>query len=792
MPRSDPSPNGNVPVELTSFVGRRRELTRVKRLLGEYRLVTLTGVGGTGKTRLAVRVANQLWRAFPDGVCFVDLTALRAPELLALELQDPQVLAYLVMPVLGLREQPGAGSPTDQLVGYLAGRRVLLVLDNCEHLLPVVAVLVDTLLRGCPGLRVVATSREPLLVAGETLFQVPPLPVPEPGTQVSVAGADRYPSVALFVARARAASSGFALTGENMPVVAELCRRLDGLPLAIELAAARVRVLAPADILQRLGGRFALLGRGSRGVPQRQQTLRACVDWSFELCCKRERVLWARASVFVGGFELDAVEEVCADELVPEAELLEVVTGLVDKSVLVSETVGGVVRYRMLETIRDYGQEKLTDARERDELRRRHRDWYRRLARRFEVDMISSRQPDWFARVDRELPNLRAAMDYSLADPDEAEPAVAIPAGLYMYWLVRGLHREGRSRLDQALARHSDVTMTPVTALYAGAVLASLQGDLPAVSTRARQGYEAAERLGDARAHAIATSTDGVLARTRGDLAEAARLSGQAVAGLAGEQAGELLSWRVRALAAVALVKGMLGDVDGAAAGHESVLAICRPRGESFYSGFAMYSLGLGLWKRGDPRAAAARLRKGLRLLRRVNDALGTGWCLDALAWIAYDEGRSERAATLLGAVTGLAHAMGARAGILPELAAYHEQHEQRTRDALGEPAYQAAFARGEHMSLDEAVGYALDETPPGTTPAPSADPCAVLTRRERQVADLIAGGLSNKEIAAKLVISQRTAESHVEHILTKLGVTNRAQVAAWMAQQRSDDNPDS
>ena len=345
------------------------------------------------------------------------------------------MLAFLVTATLGLREQ-GGGSPLRGLVGQLADRQLLLILDNCEHLIPASAIFADALLRGCPGLRILATSREPLAIAGEMLFPVPPLPAPDPGQRPSLAELGRYEAAALFLARAQAVAPGFGLTADNHLAVAELCHRLDGLPLAIELAAARIRTLAPQQILDRLSDRFRLLSRGNRAAPERQQTLRACVDWSFDLCAKPERILWARASVFTGGFELDAVEGVCADEHLPEADLLELVAGLVDKSILTREDVGAshaeAARYRMLETIRDYGQDKLGEAGEDAVLRRRHRDWHQQLAARTRAEGVSDRSAYWMARLTREHPNLCAALEFCLTEPGGAEAALppgSVPAG---------------------------------------------------------------------------------------------------------------------------------------------------------------------------------------------------------------------------------------------------------------------------------------------------------------------------------------------------------------------------
>jgi predicted ATPase len=323
---------GNLPAELTEFIGRRRESSEIKHLLAQSRLVMLTGVGGAGKTRLALRVAAGVRRAFEDGVWLVDLSELRESSPLGQDIHDPEVLAYLVMTALELRRQ-GTGSAMRLLTEYLADRQTLLVLDNCEHVLPASAVLVDVLLRACPRVRVLATSREPLAIGGEMLYPVPPLTIPDLNDRSILADLLRCESVALFVTRARAAVAGFALTDDGV-AVAELCHRLEGLPLAIELASAWVRVLSPQQILDRMADRFTLLSHGSRDAPARQQTLRACVAWSFELCTKPERLLWARSSVFVGRFELDAVEGVCADDCLPADGMVDVLAGLVGKSIV--------------------------------------------------------------------------------------------------------------------------------------------------------------------------------------------------------------------------------------------------------------------------------------------------------------------------------------------------------------------------------------------------------------------------------------------------------------------------
>jgi predicted ATPase/DNA-binding CsgD family transcriptional regulator len=782
MPETSAVSVGNLPIEQTSFVGRRSELGEAKRLLAGSRLVTLTGMGGTGKTRLGMRLAVDVHRAFPDGVWLVDLTSVRAQGLLMLNLRDPDVLAYLVMITLGVRDQPGAGSPLGQLVRHLSDRHALLVLDNCEHLMPGCSILADTLLRGCPRLRIVATSRELLLISGEVVFPVPPLPTPQPDAPGELASLGRVDAVALFVARARVAAPGFTLTGDNAGVVVELCRRLDGLPLAIELAAARTATLSPAEILDRQAERFALLAQV--GGPQRQSTLGACVDWSFELCGKAERLLWARLSVFAGGFELDAVEGICVDEAVPAEDVLEALVGLVDKSILVSEDVGGVNRYRMLETIRDYGYNKLTSWGEQLELQRRHRDWYVAFLRGFQEIWLGPDQVELFGRLDRELPNLRVAAQDTSADPEGVDDGLTAVCALAVYWTTRGLQTEARARLDEALARPGGSPMLRLDALYYSAVMAGMQGDVEAVSARKGQLHELGERLGNRHAQALDLLVAGHLAMMSGDLPEAGSRWQAVVDLLAGDETEEFLFWRLTGLSALASAKAALGDVDGATVCHEEILAICRPRREAMLAGFSLWALGLGLWRSGDLTSASVHLREALEAHGRLRSVVMVALCLDALAWISADEGRAERAATLIGAVNRLAHEMGMPPSVWLGVAAAHEQYEERTREALGVRAYQNAAARGAQLSVDEAIAYGLHEPDAGPVPSPRR-PAQVLTRREREVAELVGKGLSNREIARSLVIGQRTVESHVEQILAKLGVTSRAQIAVWVAGQR-------
>jgi len=784
---------GNLPAELTSFVGRRRELGGVKRLLADARLVTLHGVGGTGKTRLALRTAADLRRAYPDGVWFVDLTRLGDPGLLTREVQDPGMLAYLVAGSLGLQDRGGV-PPVRQLTEHLADRHALLVLDNCEHLLPACAVLVEELLRACPALRIVATSREPLAVAGEANFVVPPLPAPRPDERWNLAGVGRYEAVTLFTARARAAEHGFQLTAENRTAVAEICHRLDGLPLAIELAAAWIRVLAPQQILDRLTDRFALLSQGSRAGPERQRTLRACMDWSFELCSKPERMLWRRLSVFVGGIEFDAVEGVCADEVLPAGDLLELMAGLVDKSVIRrDDSHDEHARYRMLETVRAFGQDRLVEAGELATVRRRHADWFERLAARAGAEWVGERQAYWLARLARAHANLRAAVEYCLAEPGRAEAVLRIAVTLPgLYWWTTGLFGEGRRWLDLALAQATAPTALRARALLLSGQMAVTQNQAEVGMPLLDEGESLARRLGATVEIALATYTRAQLRLYQGDLPaviEDLESVADLLSTLRQHEPGVELDLRIGRLIALGIATALTGDHDRAEACLGEALAILELRGERRFRSYALWAQALSAWRQGRIDRAIALLEESLRLKQTPGstDRYGTARCLESMAWAAAGRRQYRRAATLLGATDARWTEIGVVATAFGHLSDDQRACERATRAGLGEAAFTEAFAQGRAMSFDDAIGYALHDQRRPPPPAPD-DALTPLTRREREVADLIARGFSNKEIAAALVISQRTAESHVEHILTKLGCAGRGQVAALLAAERADD----
>ncbi|MGQ4601297.1 protein kinase domain-containing protein [Nocardia sp. R6R-6] len=758
---------GALPLELTSFVGRRTELTEVKNLLSSARLVTLTGIGGVGKTRLALRAAATVRREFADGVWLIELA----------DVSDPSLLVDVVAATLGLRDDAGRPLP-EVVVEFLSTRASLLVLDNCEQLVAAVAELVETWLRACSNLRIVATSREPLDIIGETVLRVPPLTVPDP--EPSLRGLLKYDAVTLFADRATAVVPNFELTEDNRATVARICARLDGLPLAIELAAARMRMMSPEQILQRLDDRYALLTRASRTAPTRQQTLRWCVDWSYGLCSPAEQRLWARLSVFAGGFELDAAEQVCGEDLAPD-DPLDVLSSLVDKSILIRDESDGVVRFRMLETVHDYGRQKLRELGEDADLRQRHRDWYQRLALDAEAGFVSDRQLYWNARLQREQPNLRDALEHSLAEHTEevAEAGLRTAAALWMFWMFRGLQGEGRRWIDRVL-NHSARQSVPdrVKAFQAGSVMATQQGDFQAAAALLEQGHVLAEQAPTPMTRALIAFADGVLGLYRGELARASSSLERAVDVFGSNRQGILY---VVALTELGWVHELADDTQQAIECHRQVLSVTEACGESLFRSTALWSMAVALWQQRERSRAIELLEKALQVNRPMRSPILTAMGLEALAWIACADGDAERAVVLMGAAQELDRSMGNVARTVPVTPRDHDECVRLARSALGAREFDAALRHGREMGMDQAVAYALGEQPTDTTL--TSGPHVPLTKRERQVADLIAQGLTNKQIAAKLVISPRTVNGHVAHILTKLGFTSRAQIAAWTAE---------
>lgn len=743
----------NLPVQLTSFIGRAREMAEVERLLRERRLLTLHGTGGCGKTRLAVEIASDLLSEYPDGVWLVELSSTL----------DPALVPQAVASTLGVREEPDRpllareerGRPLlDRLIDHLQPKKLLLILDNCEHLVDACARLAEALLQSCPHLNVLATSRSPLGIAGETVRRVPSLSTPDPKRLPPLNKMREYEAVQLFVERAQAVSPAFELTRENAPIVAEICHRLDGIPLAIELAAARVKILSAEQIAARLGDRFRLLTGGSRTALPRQQTLQAMIDWSYNLLSESERALLRRLSVFSGGFTLEATEAICVDDLNSGAEredaavardhVLDLLTQLVDKSLVVVDERGDEARHRLLETVRQYALEKLVEANEAEPVRRRHRDWFLALAERAEPELIlGPRHASWLDCLELEHDNLRIALEWSLT-VGETDAFYRLVGALWRFWEVRGYLSEGRNWLTAALERCDDVPpKLRVKALLGAGVLAWYQDDYQRATKLLHEALRLYRRLGDKMGVALALIALGSVATSQGDYQAARERFAQSLdifrelnmkEGVANvllnlgtviwrqgehEQATALHeesldifrtlehTWGI----AVVLVQlgaeaWRQGEYDRATALSQEALDLFKELGHKWGIGHSLYILGLVAQRQGDQGKATELLRESLTLQREMGDRGGMARCMEGLAEVACARGDDERAAKLFGAAEALREQIGAP--LPPTDRAHYERHLEAARIRLGEEAFQTAWLEAQSLTLESALQLAL------------------------------------------------------------------------------------
>jgi len=770
-------PAGNIPATVTRFVGRRRELAEVRRLIAQSRLVTLTGVGGVGKTRLATEAAARLGSAFPGGTWMADLSAV----------VDGGQAAQAVASALGVVDR-STRPATDKIIGHFAGAVALLVLDNCEHLDDACAVLVDRLLSQTRDVRVLATSRRPLGLTGEHLFPVPPLSVPQPGDGADLAGLagpdglggpdglSRFDAVTLLADRTAALRPGFVITDGNAAAVARVCTQLDGLPLAIELAASRLRTLTPEQLADRLERRFAVLTRGSPAAQPRQQTLRALFDWSYSLCSAAQRLLWARLSVFAGTFDLEAAEAVCAGPGLPAGAVLDELDRLVAQSIVLAEPHGSRMRFRLLETIRQYGRERLAEAGEEQPLRWRHRDFYLRLAQDQAAEWFGPRQEAGLARLRDEHANLRAAVEASIGDPAGPGPALAFVAALRSHWYAGGYLAEGRTWLDHALDLTGPAALADrcdrVHALWVAAWVSLLQGDVAGLG-RLDECDALAAALGDRRAAGFSRSLRGTAELFAGRIEPAIALFEEALAsfGQIGEDEGS--GW-ARFQLAISLTHH--GDSKRAQAACREALTASEAHGERLCRSYTLWVLGFDTWLQGGPDAAGLA-RSALAIQRGFNDPVGVGLLIELLAWIAASSGQARRAAALLATAESVWALIGTTiAAFGPALGQHRAGCEARLRAELSPAELAAASRAGRQPTVEAAIASILDDP----AAAPRRRPRSPLTAREQEIAALVAEGLSNRAIAARLVISTRTVDGHVERILAKLGFSSRAQVAAW------------
>ncbi|WPR64512.1 LuxR C-terminal-related transcriptional regulator [Glutamicibacter protophormiae] len=743
----------------TSFIGRRRELEEAKTLMSAAPLVTLTGPGGVGKTRLAGEITRQAHRAFRDGARVVELAPLRHGAAVA-----PVVTAALDIPDQSRRPA------LERLADYLQDKELLLVLDNCEHVLGEVGLLVDRILAQAPKVRLLATSREPIGLTAEAVFALPPLSVPP--AQAGIEQLEAFESVALFLARARNVVPGFALDAESAPVIAQLCAQLDGMPLAIELATTRLRSLSATQLLARIDQRFALLTQGDRAALPRQQTLRALIDWSYELCSGTEQLLWRRLSVFPGSFDLEAAEEVCGFGEVPRGEVLDLLDALVAKSIVAVRRDGESLFYYQLVSIREYAQQLLAGEQDIAALRSRHLEHYLRLAQDMVRDWCGPGQARFLHAVRINRPNYAAAFDWALASPGGRGKAARLASLLRYQWVSGNFISEGRALLGRILdAVPQQPTADDASALWVAAWVNLIQGDHDSGARYARQCLQAAGTLRDP---ALAAHAEHWLALHRmfsGDLAGAIEQYQRVAA--AHRKHGDTAS-QLTALFQLGMAQVLDGDPHRALATCQLVVSTAREHGELWNRAYAHWISALCYWKLGDYEPAAAAATQALQIQRDTfQDGICSALSLEALAWITVSQGKYERASELAHAVASVWSELGTSVDAFgPHMAQASAESHRTLARALGRRAPRTGM-----LSRAQALDCAL-----GIAPAAGQSPRNPLTRKEREVAALVAEGLTNRAIAQRLVLSPRTIDGHVERILAKLGFSSRAQVAVWVS----------
>ena len=767
---------GNLPAETASFVGRRRELAELRSALSRDRLVSLVGPGGVGKTRLAQRAATDLGRGYGDGAWWVDLA----------EVRDPELVSSAAVAALDLRDQ-AAAEPLQILSSYLREREVLLLFDNCEHVLDASASLVADVLRAAPNVRVIATSREPLQVPGERVVPVPPLELPPEGDDQPISRLLQNEAVMLFSERAAAASGSFDLTAANRSAVVGLCRRLDGLPLAIELAAVRMRVLTVEQILDRLTDRFALLTGGSRAALPRQQTLRTTIDWSHDLLTATEQRLLRRLCVFAGRFTVDDVASVFAIDQGTGHEALDLLAALVDKSLVMREDAFGIASYRLHETMREYASLKLQEAGEVERLEEVYVEYYQTQARdrraallrdiRAAVqspDLGRNRTLDWLQWLDLEIDNIRSALQKCLAASDWRR-GLELASSIGYYWITRGT-TESIRWFDELLAAAAGSADIPARGYYFRGWLSILKGDPEAARPWLARAVDAA-RVGEQLPQLSESLSLASMAESMaGDRQAARRLLDEAATITPGLDHYPASMALIQARVTRALLEG---ELDVAEAASSEGARLSREVGDLYYLERMLMNLGLVAMAAGDLPGAKSRFIEGLRVAKQTDNRLGQSSFLCQLGGQAATSGQPRVGARLLGAAEALGAAAGA--STTGPFARELERVRNMAITAMGATTFETEYAAGTRLSREAALRLALGDRDEAGDVAEHGD-TGPLSKREVEVARLIGEGLGNREIGARLFISERTVTTHVGNILNKLGFDSRVQIASWIA----------
>ena len=754
---------GNLPADVTTFIGRRHEMAEIRKKLTTARLVSLVGPGGVGKTRLGLRIASDLARGFSDGSWLVELA----------EVRDAALVTNAVLAALDLRDQAGA-NPREILVAYLQDRELLLLLDNCEHLLGAAAELATEILRTADGVRVVTTSREPLQVSGEHVVPVPPLELPRGDGEEPLGQLRQNEAVMLFTERAAAASGAFELSTSNRASVVSICRRLDDLPLAIELAAVRTRALSPEQILDRLSDRFALLTGGGRSALPRHQTLGMAIDWSYDLLTEAEQSLLRRLCVFAGRFTLEDVEAVCTSQDGRAIDALATLSSLVDKSLVTKKDFGGVASFRLHETMREYASARLRDANEDELLRDRCVEHYRttclQLAEQARYHLV-----EWLSWAELEIDNIRAILYECVARGDLAR-GLDIATSMRYYWITHGT-TESIRWFDQLLASGEGSPTTLVRAYYVRSWLSLLKGDAVTAERWIVQAIDTARETGQRALLSESLSLGATIENLAGDPEAARQHLDEAEA-----MTPDLHDFptTIELVLSRAIHAIFQGDLETAKAASLQGLHLSREAGDQYQLESMLLNLGQVAMLSGDTNAGKSWSVEALQVARHIDNRLAQYWVLATLGWHAANDGRPRVAAQLLGAAETLAMQTGAdmMGPAVPLLA----QAKESAMGALGATKFEVEFELGKRLSREVALRLALgksDQVEVGVSNGANAGP---LGKRELEVARLVAEGLSNKQIATRLFISDRTVATHIGNILNKLGFNSRAQVASWMA----------